>query len=254
MSAIPITPSDLAELLVRYLDRGLFGFDVDGVLSPLVDHADQSVLGPGIDAALTALTAHAHIAVVSGRSLSSLDRVFGFDESIIVIGSHGLEWRGTAPIALDDDETYTLDQLTIIGTKTVEAIGDGAWLEHKPASVVVHTRQADPALIGPALAAATRLAQMIDGAQIKAGHQVVEFLARSTSKGDALHQLADQLNAAPIIYLGDDVTDEEAFKMLGPDDVTVRVGPGATAAHYRLDGPDEVAATLNTLVGLLPTP
>ncbi len=40
--------------------------------------------------------------------------------------------------------------------------------------------------------------------------------------------------------------------MLGPDDVTVRVGPGSTAARYRLDGPNEVAATLGILVDRLP--
>lgn len=244
----PVTPAHLAEHVAATLPKGLVAFDVDGVLAPLVDHADDAALLPGVGHALTELAARNAVAIVSGRSLESLERLFSFPDDVHVIGSHGLEARGRAAPDLDDDERYTFEQLEIIGERGVLAAGEGAWLERKPASVVLHTREAAPELSEPAVRAVTNLARMIDGATVKPGSHVVELLARSTTKGAALLELAARLGRAPITFLGDDVTDEEAFRMLGDDDITVRVGDGDTAARFRLAGPLEVAAFLTALV------
>ena len=148
---------------------------------------------------------------------------------------------------LDDDEQYTFDQLEIIASRGVDAAGDGAWLEYKPASVVIHTRSADESLATPAVEAVSNLAAMIDGAQVKPGSGVVELLARTASKGDALLALARRLDRSPIVFLGDDVTDEDAFRVMADHDVSVRVGPGDSAARYRLADTDAVAELLDRL-------
>lgn len=242
-----VTPDALADLIRPQLADGLLAFDVDGVLAPLVDHADDSRLQPGVHEALAALADTAWVAIVSGRALESLERLFAFPANLHVIGSHGLEVRGADEPTLDDDEQYTFDQLEIIGARGVTAAGQGAWLEYKPVSVVLHTREADSALAAPAVEAVGNLARMIDGAQVKPGSDVVELLARTASKGDALLALAGRLGRAPITYFGDDVTDEDAFRMMADTDIAVRVGPGETAARYRLAGPTEVAALLDAL-------
>jgi trehalose-6-phosphatase len=54
-----------------------------------------------------------------------------------------------------------------------------------------------------------------------------------------------------VAFAGDDLTDEEVFAGLGPDDFGVRVGPGPTAARYRLDGPPQVLEWLSSLLGVL---
>lgn len=244
---VDTTPGELAELARPLLDTALVAFDVDGVLAPLVDHADDSELMPGVRDRLRALADRTTVAIVSGRAIESLERLFAFPEGVHVVGSHGLEVRGAAAPALDDDERYTFDQLEIIATRGAIAAGDGAWLEYKPASVVLHTREADPVLAGPAVEAVTNLARMIDGAQVTPGSDVVELLARSASKGSALLALAGRHGRSPIVYLGDDVTDEEAFRTLGDDDLTVRVGPGESAARFRLGGPADVADLLARL-------
>lgn len=244
---IEIAAGELAERLRPALATALIGFDVDGVLSPIVEHARDARLSPGVHAALTRLASRTDVAILSGRSLGDLETLFGFPAGVHVIGSHGLELRGDDQMALDADEQYTFDQLELLGRKTVEAAGDGAWLEYKPASVVVHTRAADPALAGPALDALARLAGLIDGAQLKPGHHVVELLARSASKGEALLTLARRLDRSPLVFFGDDVTDEEAFALMGEDDISVRVGAGDTVARYRLTGPDAVVALLEQL-------
>ncbi len=247
-SPTAITPAELADLIRPQLADGLVAFDVDGVLAPLVDHADDSRLQQGVHEALSALAHTATVAIVSGRALESLERLFAFPASLYVIGSHGLEVRGADEPTLDDDELYTFDQLEIIGVRGTAAAGEGAWLEYKPASVVLHTREADSALAAPAVEAVSNLARMIDGAQVKPGSDVVELLARTASKGDALLALAGSLGRSPIIYFGDDVTDEDAFRMMADTDIAVRVGPGDTAARYRLAGPTEVPDLLRALI------
>jgi len=242
-----ITTSDLAALIGRRFDRALLAFDVDGVLAPLVDHADDSELLPGTHASLAALAERTEVAIISGRAVESLERLFSFPAPVHVIGSHGLEARGAHAPTLDDVEQYTFDQLEIIATRGVEAAGDGAWLEYKPASVVLHTREASAELAAPAVDAVTNLATMIDGAQVKPGSDVVELLARTASKGEALLALADRLGRSPIVYFGDDVTDEDAFRVMADDDISVRVGPGDSAARYRVAGPGAIAELLSTL-------
>ena len=244
-----VDPDELADELRPLLDRALLGFDVDGVLAPIVTHAADARLTPGVHAALDELARRTDVAILSGRSLGDLERLFSFPAGVHVIGSHGLEVRGLDAVALDADEQYTFDQLELLGRKAVDVAGDGAWLEYKPASVVVHTRTADPARARPAVDALARLARMVDGAQVKPGHEVVELLARSASKGQALLALAHRLARSPLVFLGDDVTDEDAFALMADDDISVRVGDGSTVARYRLAGPEAVARLLVLLGG-----
>ena len=51
-----------------------------------------------------------------------------------------------------------------------------------------------------------------------------------------------------MVFLGDDVTDEKAFRRMRDADVGVKVGPGATLAAFRVDTPDDVAAVLAYLL------
>ena len=149
------------------------------------------------------------------------------------------------PLALDDDEQYTFEQLELLATRAVDAAGDGAWLEYKPASVVIHVREADRTLAERAIAAVENLASMIDGAHVKHGHMVCELLARTGSKGETITELREP--GQPVVFLGDDVTDESVFEAMVDGDLGIRVGDGDTAAGYRLAGPDAVVQFLHRL-------
>lgn len=242
-----ITAGELAERVRAIESDSVLGFDVDGVLAPIVEHADDARLPEGVWADLDRIARRATLAIVSGRSLDSLATLFDFPADAHVLGSHGLEERGSGTIELTDDEHYTLDQLTTLGTKAVDAIGDGAWLEHKVASVVVHTRSADPTAAAEAVVVLQRLANLVDGAIVKPGSEVVELMARHGHKGDALVSLARRLGTRARFFMGDDITDEDAFASLDPAGISVRVGPGPTRAMFRLDSPVEVAAFLADL-------
>jgi trehalose-phosphatase len=241
-------PVDIARLLASHPRPMLVGLDVDGVLAPIVDHADDAVLLAGMAAAVSAAATldEVHVAVVSGRSLSGLEQ-FGFGDDVHVIGSHGMETRDRPLTPLTDDEQARLSTLEEAATEAAGRAGDGAWVEHKPASVVLHVRQADEAAGEQALAELADAAGEVEGATTKAGSGVLEAFARHADKGSAIVELARRLGVATTLFVGDDVTDEEAFARLGPDDVTIKVGDDDTIARHRLRDPDAVLAFLQAI-------
>ncbi len=126
--------------------------------------------------------------------------------------------------------------------------GTGSWIEQKPASVVLHVRQAGEERGRLATKWLVDAACKIEGGHVKTGHMVVELLTRSTSKADAVERLRRHYGRAVVAFAGDDLTDEEVFAGLGPQDFGVRVGPGTTAGgQYRLEGPPQVLEWLSAL-------
>ena len=238
-------PAALADLVAATRRPLLLGLDVDGVLAPLVDHADDAVLLPGIGPAVSAVAAldAVHVAVVSGRSLDGLTR-FGFGPDVQVIGSHGMETRDRAMMPLDDRETARLTVLDALAVDAGGEAGDGAWVERKPASVVLHVRRAEPGRGRRALSRLEAHAREVDGATSKAGSNVLELFARAADKGTALVGLAADLGARTTVFVGDDVTDEDAFGRLGEGDIAIKVGDADTMAPYRLADPSAVLAWL----------
>ncbi len=139
---------------------------------------------------------------------------------------------------LDDAERSRLATLEGLTVAAVERAGVGAWIERKPASVVLHIRQADPTRGIDALADLERNAGDVEGATTKLGNGVLELFARPADKGVALLGLAGELGALTTVFVGDDTTDEEAFARLRPGDIAIKVGDTATIASHRLRDPD----------------
>ena len=77
--------------------------------------------------------------------------------------------------------------------------------------------------------------------------EVLELAVVETSKGTALDVLRKRTGADAVLFAGDDVTDEKAFAVLRPGDLGVKVGPGETAAEYRVDDPEQMVALLALL-------
>jgi trehalose 6-phosphate phosphatase len=86
---------------------------------------------------------------------------------------------------------------------------------------------------------------------MKPGKDVLELAVTDADKGSALLRLAGELGAAATVYLGDDLTDEDGFRALGPADVTVKIGDGETAARHRVPDPAGALAVLERLADLL---
>jgi trehalose-phosphatase len=242
---------DPAELAGRVASRPrplLVGLDVDGVLAPIVDHADDAALLAGMGAAVSAVATldDVVVAVVSGRSLAGLAQ-FGFGDDVEMIGSHGMETRDRPMEPLTDDERTLLADLDAAAEAAAARAGAGAWVERKPASVVLHVRQADDSSGAIALHELADVAHGFEGATVKAGSGVLEAFARHADKGTALMTLASDVGTVTTVFLGDDLTDEEAFARLSPGDVAVKVGDTDTIAPHRLRDPGAVLTFLQAL-------
>ena len=85
------------------------------------------------------------------------------------------------------------------------------------------------------------------GITVRTGKAVLEFAVRSSDKGESLDRLRQHVGASATIYVGDDVTDEDAFAALDGDDVGVKVGQGKSIATYRVRSPEDVAELLERL-------
>jgi trehalose 6-phosphate phosphatase len=225
----------------------LLASDYDGVLARLVDDPAAAVPEPGVGDLLARLAAvdGVTVALVSGRGVADLQATSGLTGPFRWVGSHGAEFDG--PLA--DELRATRDDLAAALAPLVQEV-PGARLEVKPASVAVHVRTvADPAA-GRAL---LERAAAAGGPHLtaKPGKDVLELAVTDADKGSALVRLRDELGAQAVLYLGDDVTDEDGFRALGPGDVTVKVGDGETAAAHRVADLTGVRDVLDRLVTAL---
>ncbi|MET0900323.1 MAG: trehalose-phosphatase [Mycobacterium sp.] len=240
-------PEDVIAALTRVaqVPRLLVTSDFDGTLAPIVNHpADARPLANAADAlrALAALPATS-AALISGRALADLAVLSGLGGPVHLVGSHGAEFDTGFTHEIDTVLLQTIcDQLAAIAGRY-----PGVTVEPKPASVALHVRNADPGDGATALAAA-RAAAPAWNAQLTEGKAVLEFAVIVTDKGEALDILRHRDEASAVVFFGDDVTDEKAFRRLHGDDIGVKVGPGETEAAYRISSPEDVAAALEFLV------
>jgi trehalose 6-phosphate phosphatase len=198
--------------------------------------------------------------VVSGRDRAVVQELMGLD-NLVVAGSHGFDiWhpeRGT----LTHEAASGFEDL--VGAVTERLRGElgelpGVAVEPKRASVAVHYRLADE----DARARVTELVERLlaehpDELKLTPGKMVYELQPKlDWHKGRAVLYLIDTLgldvNGHVPLYLGDDVTDEDAFRALHGRGISVYVGPLAqldrsTEADFTLDSVDEVRQLLDTL-------
>jgi trehalose 6-phosphate phosphatase len=242
-------PRKLDEALVEFAARRplLIASDYDGVLARLRDDPSAAVPEPGVAEALGRLGAVAGVtvALVSGRGVADLQRTSGLSGPFRWVGSHGEEFDGP----LSGELAERRDALVELLTSLVAAV-PRARLEVKPASVAVHVRQVpDRAAAGALLEEARTLVD--SSLTLKPGKDVLEVAVTDADKGTALRRLVAESGASAAMYLGDDVTDEDGFRALHPDGLTIKVGDGDTAARYRVADFAGALAVLRRLGELL---
>ena len=264
MSA-PSDVSDLQPTLEAALDRAadsgtlLVACDYDGTLAPIVDDPDNAIPMPGTIEALADLAAlpATWVSLVSGRSLHALVALACPPRAIGLIGSHGAE--RVAPSGSNgpggDHDSEDLARLPHVEANGLlkELVAEvsaevsrlpGSRVETKPVGVAFHYRLADQAAgTNAANALIERLANR-PGVHVRTGKKVAEFAVAGANKGEALQALIAQTDPDVTVFVGDDVTDEDGFAVLADGDIGIKVGPGATAAGYRVASPSDVLAVL----------
>lgn len=254
-------PDELAAALRDLAAREsiLVALDFDGVMAELVDRAEHARPVPANAAALVALAPlpGVHTALVSGRALESLVAVAAPPESTLLIGSHGAERRlgpEAPPLVLEEGQ---LRALAAVGQvlEPIAARHPDSWVEHKPAARVLQVRLARTSkdkrqAVAEAEKALRGLAGQPGLGAVHVGHgkDVLEASVVRTDKGEGLDLLRRVSGAQAVLFAGDDVTDEHGFTRLDPDrDVSIKVGAGPTAARFRIEGPEQLAAVLEAV-------
>lgn len=255
-------PSALAgiEQLRAAAGKRTFAFflDYDGTLTGIVERPDLAVLAPEMRAVLTDLARRFTVAVVSGRGLEDVRKLVDVP-GLIYAGSHGFEIEGPAGLSVQaehgTDYLPALDAMEAALRAGLAPIS-GALVERKRFSVAVHYR-----LVAPD--DQPRFETVVDGVLAEhpefrkgLGKKVYELQPDiEWDKGRAVRWVIDalrlDLSEVVPVYIGDDVTDEDAFRALADDGLGILVRDGAaarTAARYTLGSPEEVGRFFKLLL------
>lgn len=256
LDAAPLEPA-LLDALAAFTarDRVLIALDFDGTLAPEVDDPQQARALPAAHDALLRLSAMpgTTVALLSGRSLTSLAAVSGLPDTVPLVGSHGLELRLTAGDARPPVDAADRERVLALRSRLepLVAATAGAWIEEKPAGFAVHVRLVDPAAAAPLLEDLRADGLAVDpDAVVRDGKNLIEFSVRDATKGDGLRALRASASPGAVLFAGDDVTDEDALAVLEPGDVGIKVGSAPSVAPFRVADPSAVARLLQRLVVL----
>lgn len=248
--------ADAALAALARTDRLLVALDFDGTLAPLIDDPMAARMSPDARAAVEALAQApaTTVALVSGRTLRDLRVIAEHDDDspLLLAGSHGAEqWPPAADDTVPPVDAELLARRDDLRTRAeaMAAAVDGAWIEPKEFGFALHTRLVTDTAAARAVhddIAALMQAEAPDWRR-RDGHDILEYAFRAEGKDGAVARLRAQTGATAVLFAGDDVTDEDALRSLGPGDVGVRVGGGESAATVRVAGIPELAALLTHL-------
>jgi trehalose 6-phosphate phosphatase len=206
--------------------RVLVALDFDGTLAPLMDRPERVRFLPHTRDLVRAVAERYPVAVVSGRALRDLSSLLAGSGVRWLVGNHGAEESERKSAAGHVREVARWRRLLEV---QLAAIGH-IWLEDKGSSLSVHLRGPRPG------AAALRVRQLLDGIiqvrngaagmRVMGGKRILNLVpAAAPHKGDAVLRLMKRARCESVLYVGDDVTDEDVFSLGRPAKVNgVRVG------------------------------
>jgi len=221
----------------------LLAFDYDGVLAPLVKKPSGAHMRPRTRALLARLARRYPVAVVSGRAWKDVAAFVGGLVPTIV-GNHGFELGRPVRVPAS-----VLRKVRGWRRRLERALAgvDGLHFEDKRSTLAVHyglshdLRRAERAVY--------EAANRLEGTRLIPGKKVLNVLPHDfPSKGDAVRALVAKLGCEGAVYVGDDVTDEDAFAVGAPLVFGVHVGKGPSLAPWRLAEQRDVDRLMGVLL------
>ena len=221
----------------------LLAFDYDGVLAPLVKKPSGAHMRPRTRALLARLIRLYPVAVVSGRAWRD---VAAYLDGLgpIIVGNHGSELGRPARVPASVDRKVQGWRRRL---ERALAGVEGVHFEDKRSTLAVHyglcgaLRRAERAVY--------EAANQLEGTRLIPGKKVLNVLPHdSPSKGDAVRALVARLGCEGAVYVGDDVTDEDAFAVGAPLVFGVHVGKGPSLAPWRVAEQRDVDRLLQVLI------
>jgi trehalose 6-phosphate synthase/phosphatase len=244
----------LSQIKERYdqATARLILLDYDGTLSPFTKRPEEALPSGKLLHLLKRMTADKKNKVVinSGRNRQVLDKWFrGID--LDFAAEHGAFFKENNRWYRNVQEKITWDE-EILGIleHTIDKT-PRSYLEIKESTLVWHYRNVDvwlaelreKQLINALMGPASRL-----NLQIVPGNKIVEIKPPGTNKGSEVKRLLEKGNYDFILAIGDDTTDEEMFRALPPDGISVKVGSFSPTAKYRIPVQSSVIPFFENLI------
>ncbi len=243
--------------------RPVVFLDYDGTLTPIVERPEAAVLAAPMRRVLERLAASFPVVVVSGRGREDVASRVSLP-GLVYAGSHGFDIAGP-DTGLELRAGREARPAVAAAARELEAALEGpggvpgAQVEPKGLTVAVHYRRVAPVRAAEVEAVVDRVVAAHPELAKTHGKKVFELRpAIEWDKGRAVLWLLGALgldgpDSLPM-YLGDDTTDEDAFRALaarpaGGVGILVTEAPRATAANYRVSDPEEVRELLDRLAG-----
>jgi len=231
--------------------------DYDGTLSAIAPRPEGAVLAEASRDVLERLARRWTVAIVSGRDRADVEAMVGLD-GLYYAGSHGFDISGPDGFSEQRGSEYraSLDAAADELEAAITSL-DGVWVERKLVAVAIHFRQGGPGSEAAVGEAARAVAARHPDLRVAGGKKIVELRPNiDWDKGKAVLWLLETLDLARDdvipVYVGDDETDEDAFRALADKGIGVVVGEEhrPTRARYALADPDEVRNFLDRLAGI----
>jgi trehalose 6-phosphate synthase/phosphatase len=264
LSMVPVREDDFESWIGDFVgEHPLAVFlDFDGTLAPIASHPSMVQVPDSMREVLRACTRRedTNLAIISGRGLADVRRQVA-TEGLIFAGNHGLEIEGPGLEAYrHPDIAHYEDRARDLAEQLEKLDQPGAWVEAKGASLTLHFREASPL---DQVEVATEARRLIRNAGFQARDALCAVEARPPigwDKGHAvLHVLREKYGpgwseSIRAIYVGDDETDEDAFRGLRGLAATFRVGPATqpTRAQRRLSDVSAVETLLRWIATRAP--
>ena len=258
---------DVANRL-REARRILLMSDYDGTLTPIVEKPELAELSPGVKELLRSLSHQRGftVAIISGRAIADIKAKVGI-KGIIYAGNHGLEIEGPGISFVNPIAHEFRPIINVIHYVLTRALGKirGIFIENKGLTISVHYRNVEQANIDEVHSIVQRLSGSVEAAgkaRITPGKKVYEVKpAVNWDKGKAIKLLMRRYGKGGRrsglfpIYMGDDLTDEDGFRVIEHygQGISVFVGEPdrPSLARYFLRTPDEVTTFLTLLLSRL---
>lgn len=222
--------------------------DYDGTLTPIVAHPEEAIITKSMRATVHELASHYFVAIISGRDLKDLKRRVGL-EKVMYIGSHGFEIDGYEDLEQVKNLPPLLDKLEK-ELEILTASFQGAQIERKRFSIAVHFRNVEEEKQAKIVAEVEKRCASYEKLKLAHGKKVIELRPNiDWDKGEAVRKILLSQNGIPI-YIGDDLTDEDAFRAIKEIGIGIVVGEEnrETLANYVLKDPQEVHHFLKRLI------
>ena len=239
-----LDPAHVGRLHTLAQRRSLLAFDFDGTLSPIVDQPDAAGISDTTADLLGQLTRYYPVAIISGRAVDDVtSRLHGVRVAAIV-GNHGIEpshWMAEAAEAVASWAPTMAEGVAGI---------EGVRVENKRHSLAVHYRHAR-SQSGAYRAIREAADRLPPDARIMDGHKVVNVVpVGAPNKGDAVRHVARASSLDATLFVGDDVTDEDAFAVLNSgDSLGIRVCPSEQSrAQWYIPSQPDIDRLLGELV------